>query len=108
MAWWANFKPKLLTLVCNEVNYSMIVQKLIPFPLFIAVTDFTVTEQRSSVMKFSTPLDQVYHAIFIRNPAKAYNYKAYTSQLSDIAWCMIGVWIILTPPLLFVVARLIS
>ena len=57
-------------------------------------------------MTFSTPLDQIYHAIFIQNPAKAYNYKAYTSELSNVAWSAIIFWIIFTSPILFVVARL--
>ena len=69
------------------------------------MTDFTVTEQRSEVITFSTPLDQVYHAIIIQNPINAYNYEAYTSPLTTITWLMFLVWIIATPPILFIVSR---
>ena len=74
----------------------------------VAVTDFTITEQRNHAMTFSTPLDHIYHAIFIQNPAKAYNYRAYTSELSNVVWSAIVLWITLTPPILFVVARLVA
>ena len=56
-------------------------------------------------MTFSTPLGEIYHAIFVQNPAKAYNFEAYTSELSNVAWSVIVLWIILTPPILFAVAR---
>ena len=71
----------------------------------LAVTDFTVTESRSHVMTFSSAMDQIYHAVFIQNPAKAYHYRAYTSQLTNMAWLMCSVWMIATPPVLYICAR---
>ena len=72
------------------------------------MTDFTVTEQRSRAITFSTPLDQIYHAIIIQNPINVYNYEAYTSPLTTITWLMFLVWIIATPPILFIVSRCLS
>ena len=71
----------------------------------LAVTDFTVTEPRSHVMTFSSALDQIYHAVFIQNPAKAYNYRAFTSQLTNAAWLACSVFMIATPPVLYICAR---
>ena len=71
----------------------------------LAVTDFTVTEPRSHVMTFSSAIDQIYHAVFIQNPAKAYHYRAFTSQFTNTAWFMCSVWMIATPPVLYICAR---
>ena len=58
-------------------------------------------------MTFSRPIDEIYHAVFIQNPAKAYHYRAFTSQFTNMAWVMISVWIITAPPILFIAARLV-
>ena len=56
-------------------------------------------------MKFSTPLEQIYHAVFIPNPINTYNFEAYTSPVTNAAWLMLFAWITATPPILFIVAR---
>ena len=50
-------------------------------------------------------MDQIYHAVFIQNPEKAYNYRAFTSQLTNTAWLMCSVWMVATPPVLYICAR---
>ena len=72
---------------------------------FSAVTDFTITEKRSHVMTFSSAMDEFFHAVFIKNPSDSYNYQAYTSPLTNSTWLLLFVWIIATPPILFIVAR---
>ena len=57
-------------------------------------------------MTFSTPLDQIYHVVFIPNPVNTLNYYAYTSPLTNLTWLIFLAWITATPPILFLVARL--
>ena len=65
-----------------------------------------MTEARSRVMTFSTPLDERYHAVYIPNPTgTGYNIESYTLPLTNITWLIIIGWIMLTPPILFIVAR---
>ena len=73
-----------------------------------AVTDFTITKERSRVITFSHPLDQIYYVVVIRNPVNTYHFEAYTSTLADTTWLMLLVWMIATPPVLFIVSRYIA
>ena len=70
-----------------------------------AVTVLTITEARSSVMSFSNPIDDIFHSVFIQNPIDVYNYDAYTSPLADEAWLMFLIWALVTPPILYILAR---
>ena len=56
-------------------------------------------------MTFSSAMDEFFHAVFIKNPSDSYNYQAYTSPLTNSTWLLLFVWIIATPPILFIVAR---
>ena len=71
----------------------------------IGVTDFTMTKERSEVMTFSNPLDQIYHAVMIQNPINTYNFEAFTSPLAGLTWLMVLVYILVTPPILFIASR---
>ena len=73
--------------------------------LFAAVGWFAITEERSQVVTFSTPLHEAHYRFFIQNPAELYNLKAYTSTLTKWTWLMFLAWIIITPPILFILAR---
>ena len=59
-------------------------------------------------MTFSTPLEQIYHMIFIQNPINTWHVEAYISPLTTMSWIMTFAWIIATPPILFIVSRCIS
>ena len=72
---------------------------------FSAIGWFAITQQRSQAITFSTPIDEVFYSFFIQNPIESYNLKAYTSTLKDLTWLMFLAWIIVTPPILFIVAR---
>lgn len=76
-----------------------------PLYFFTAVTDFTITKERGRVMTFSTPLDQIYHVVVIRNPLSTYHFEAYTLPLTNMTWLILLTWIIVTPPVLFIVSR---
>jgi len=52
----------------------------------IAVTDFTVTKERSQVMTFAEPITQIYNSLFIKNPANVPNYTAYTQSFHWNVW----------------------
>ena len=57
-------------------------------------------------MTFSTPLEEIYHAVFIENPVNTFHFYAYTSPLTNLTWLILLAWIMATPPILFLVARL--
>ena len=71
----------------------------------IAATDFTVTQERSAVMTFASPITQIYHSLFIKNPTETFNYMAYIEPMHWLAWVGIFVLIRLLPPLLFMTTR---
>jgi hypothetical protein len=54
-----------------------------------AVTDFTVTQERSEVMTFATPITEIYNSFFVKNPADVPNYQAYTQSFHWKVWLMI-------------------
>ena len=72
---------------------------------FSAMGYFAITQQRSQAITFSTPLDEVHYMFFIQNPSESYNLTAYTSTLKNMTWLVFLVWIIVAPPILFIVAR---
>ena len=82
---------------------------MIPFELktiiLLAVASFTVTKARSNVITFATPIVQIYHAVFIKNPLGTFNYKAYFEPFRYMSWLLVGLFCILTPTFLFVIAR---
>ena len=71
----------------------------------IATTDFTITHERSAVMTFATPITQIYHALFISNPAETFNYMAYIEPIHLLSWVVIFILILCLPPLLFMATR---
>ena len=71
----------------------------------IATTVFTVTHERSAVMTFATPLTQIYHSLFIKNPAETFNYMAYIEPMHWLSWISILIFIFFVPPLLFLTTR---
>ena len=71
----------------------------------IAATDFTVTLERSAVMSFCSPITQIYHSLFIKNPNEAYNYTAYTEPIHWSTWIFLLVFLILVPPIVFIASR---
>ena len=71
----------------------------------IAVTDFTITEARSKVMTFSTPMDQIYNSIFLPNPTNSYSYFAYLNPFTKNSWYMLLVWVLAASPIIHVLLR---
>ena len=75
------------------------------YVIFTAPTDFTVTNARSKVITFISPINKIYHALFIKNPSETYNYAAYTEPMHWLAWVSLLVFIAVVPPILFITAR---
>ena len=71
----------------------------------IAVTDFTITHERSAVMTFAEPITQIYYSLFIKNPANRPNYTAYLEPFHFMAWAGLLGMIAAVPPLLYIGAR---
>ena len=59
----------------------------------MAITPFTVTYERSAVMTFTTPLTQIYHSLFIKNPAETFNYLAYIEPMHWLSW--VGIFLVI-------------
>ena len=70
-----------------------------------AATVFTVTEEQSAVMTFTSPISQGYHSLFVKNPAETFNIAAYIEPMHWLAW--VGLFIVLAtaPPLLYLAIR---
>ena len=71
----------------------------------MGITPFTITHERSAVMTFSTPLTQIYHSLFIKNPAETFNYTAYIKPMHWLSWVGLFIFSICVPPLLFLTTR---
>ena len=64
-----------------------------------------MTHARSAVMTFAEPITQIYHSIFIKNPAGRPNYTAYTEPFNYLTWITLVCFIAATPILVFVAVR---
>ena len=73
--------------------------------LISAITDFTITQDRSKVITFAQPITQIFHSLFIKNPTGALNYKAYIEPLHYTSWIVIALFCILTPPFLHITTQ---
>ena len=57
------------------------------------------------VITFISPINKIFHALFIKNPSETYNYAAYTEPMHWLAWVGLLVFIAVVPPILFITAR---
>ena len=73
--------------------------------ILLAVTDFTVTKERSPYISFSQPLQTYYHTLLIKNPSETFNYLAYLEPLHHMSWAFVALFFTLVPPLLCLTTR---
>ena len=71
----------------------------------IAPAPFTVTEKRSTVVTFASPITEVFHTLFVKNPAESYNVMAYIKPMHWFAWICLFVLLATVPPLLHLAIR---
>ena len=58
-------------------TWNGIVKLLANQDIDIGTTTFAVTQERSTVITFASPLFEVYYSLFIKNPAEIFNIMAY-------------------------------
>ena len=68
-------------------------------------TDFQVTHARSKVITFAQPIRETYHSLFIQNPSNTLNYMAYVEPLHYLAWMLVGMFCLVTPIFIFLIAK---
>ena len=71
----------------------------------MGIAEFTVTQERSAVMTFSTPITEIYHSLFVMNPAERFNFTAYIEPMHWLAWIGMFVLLATVPPLLYLAVR---
>ena len=77
------------------------------FNFFSAPTDLTATHARNMVISFISPINKIYHSLFIKNPSESYNFTAYTEPINWLAWLVLLVFIASVPPILYIASRYI-
>ena len=86
-------------------TWNGIVKLLANQDIDIGVTTFAVTQERSTVITFASPLFEVYYALFIKNPAETFNIMAYIEPMQWLAWVGMLVLLATVPPLLYLAVR---
>ena len=86
-------------------TWSGMVKLLADQDVDIATTDFTVTRERSAVMTFASPVSQIYHSLFIKNPAETFNFLAYIEPMHWLVWVCLFALLGTLPPLLYLATR---
>ena len=86
-------------------RWSGMVKLLANHDIDIATASFMVTQQRSTVITFASPMFEVYYALFIKNPAEIFNIMAYIEPMHWLTWVGMLVLLATVPPLLYLAVR---
>ena len=86
-------------------RWSGMVKLLANHDIDIATASFMVTQQRSTVITFASPISDFYSSLFIKNPAEIFNIMAYIEPMQWLAWVGIFVFLATVPPLLYLAVR---
>ena len=70
-----------------------------------AIAPFLITLERSKAISFSQAIGNVYHNLFIKNPADSFNLAAYTNTLKAMVWIFIGLFCLICPLILYLVTQ---
>ena len=70
-----------------------------------AAAAFSVTIARSEVITFMQPLAVTKKRLFIQNPKQTFNFLAYTQTITNTAWIVIAVTVVVTPFFLYITVR---
>ena len=89
----------------SDGTWNGMVKLLANQDIDIATTTFVVTQQRSTVISFASPIFDAYFSLFIRNPAESFNIMAYIEPMDWLVWVGMFVFLATVPPLLFLVIR---
>ena len=86
-------------------TWSGMVKLLANQDIDIATTAFAVSQQRSTVITFASPIFDVYYSLLIKNPAEIFNIMAYIEPMHWLAWVVMFVFLATLPPLLYLAVR---
>ena len=67
--------------------------------LDIAPAEFTITKARSTAVDFLPTIAESYQQIFLKNPADALHWTAYTEPFTPLCWAGIILLILVVPPI---------
>ena len=68
--------------------------------LDISPAEFTITKARSTVVDFLPALAESYQQLFLKNPAEALHWTAYTEPFTPVCWCVILLFVVVVPPII--------
>ena len=68
--------------------------------LDISPAEFTITRARSTVVDFLPALTESYQQLFVRNPAEALHWKAYTEPFTPLCWVAVILFVLVVPPII--------
>ena len=94
---WGSIQP--------DGTWSGIIGELVNQKIDIGPAPLKVTEQRSADMAFASPVTQIYHTLFIKNPAEKFNFLAYIEPMQWLVWVGLFVFLATVPPLLYLSIR---
>ena len=86
-------------------TWSGMVKLLANQDIDMAVATMAVSQERSTVMTFASPIFRVYYSLFIKNPADIFNIMAYIEPMHWLAWIGMFVLLATVPPLLYLAVR---
>ena len=86
-------------------TWSGMVKLLANQDIDIATTTFAVTQERSTVITFASPIFDTYYSLFIKNPAEIFNIMAYIEPMHWLTWVGMLVLLATVPPLLYLAVR---
>ena len=86
-------------------TWNGIVKLLANQDIDIGVTTFAVTQERSTVITFASPIYETYFSLFIKNPSETFNIMAYIEPMHLLAWVGMFVLLATVPPLLYLAVR---
>ena len=64
----------------------------------------TISPERDKVVTFSSPIKQIHRRFFIKNPAGAFNLKAFSEPFSDMSWLSVALFCLLCSPFMYISA----
>ena len=86
-------------------TWSGLVKLLANQDIDMAAATMAVSQERSTVMTFASPIFEIYYSLFIKNPADIFNIMAYIEPMHWLAWICMFVLLATVPPLLYLAIR---
>ena len=85
---------------CTFPVHFSIVGQCIRNEIDIALSDFTLTRERTWVIDYPPVIEEAIIRLYIKNPAESLNWMAYTEPVMNMAWMGIVCFLLITPPIM--------